>query len=357
MERDREVVAPRLVVAEGGAANWLTHLQREWANPVWRHWMRFLAGHFRFVRSDERGCGMSDLDASLSVEHWLTDLEDLVEQAAIDQPFVLLGLSQGAAPAVAYAAQHPERVERLILYGGYALGWDLRGDEEGAREYRSICDLVDSRWASDNPTFRQLFTSRFIPEGTAEQLEWFNDLCRLTVPARNAGPLLRLRAEVDVREWLPRVQAPTLVLHARGDEVVPIASGRYLASAIPDAEFVELDSPNHILLEHEEAWGEFQRHVLRFTGIAAIAATAATAPGPTAAVFDTLSPRQWEVLTLLSEGLSNIEIAERLSISEKTVRNHTTQLFDKLGVWSRAQAIVFARDHGFPGGGGAGNSQ
>jgi len=136
------------------------------------------------------------------------------------------------------------------------------------------------------------------------------------------------------------VRAPTLVLHARNDEVIPIAEGRLLASGIPGAEFVELDSRNHILLEHEPAWQRFREAVLSFLH----QEDAASDPA-----FDALSPRERQVLALMADGLSNTDIAERLQISEKTVRNHASNLFDKLGVWSRAQAIVFARDHGFSG--------
>ena len=134
------------------------------------------------------------------------------------------------------------------------------------------------------------------------------------------------------------IRAPTLVLHSRDDQVCPIAEGRLLASGIGGAEFVELDSSNHVLLEHEPAWQRFQDAVLAFVG---------TPAGASDQAFSALSAREREVLSLMSEGLSNTEIAERLQISEKTVRNHASNIFDKLGVWSRAQAIVFARDRGF----------
>lgn len=195
-------------------------------------------------------------------------------------------------------------------------------------------------WGKDNPTFRQVFTSRFIPGGTHEQLEWFNDLCLKTTTDEIIAQLLEARGVVDVTELLGRVRTPTLVLHARDDEVIPVSEARLLASSIPAAEFVELDSRNHILLEHEPAWPRFCDAVLAFL-------QAKESAGDS--VFAALSARERQVLALITEGLSNTDIAERLSISEKTVRNHASNLFDKLGVWSRAQAIVFARDHGFSG--------
>ena len=148
------------------AANWLTHLEYDCESPVWRHWIEFFAGHFRFVRADERGCGMSDWSVSnLSFETWVSDLEAVIDVAAPPQPFVLVGISQGAAVCVAYAVRYPERVSHLILYGGYARGWAHRGAPDRAREYAAIVDLCRYGWGRDNPAFRQVFTSRFIPGG------------------------------------------------------------------------------------------------------------------------------------------------------------------------------------------------
>jgi DNA-binding CsgD family transcriptional regulator len=203
-----------------------------------------------------------------------------------------------------------------------------------------MIDLVRLGWGSDNPTFRQVFTSRFIPGGTDEQLEWFNDLCRKTTSPEIAARLLESRALIDVTEILKEVRSPTLVMHSRGDDVVPISEGHILAAGIPNAQFIELDSKNHVLLEKEPAWARFCDEVLQFTGISRRASD-------DEAAFAELSKREREVLVLITEGLGNAEIGERLSISEKTVRNHVSNLFDKLGVWSRAQAIVFARDRGF----------
>jgi pimeloyl-ACP methyl ester carboxylesterase/DNA-binding CsgD family transcriptional regulator len=323
------------------AANWLTHLEEEWRSPVWRHWMEFLSSRFRFIRHDERGCGMTDWNVGdLSLDRWVEDLETVVDAAALTEPATLLGISQGAAICVAYAVRHPERVSRLILYGGYARGWRHRDEPEGAREYNAIIELVRTSWGKDNPVFRQVFTSRFIPGGTDEQLEWWNDLCRKTATAANAAALMTARANIQATHLLPRVQAPTLVIHARHDEVSPVSAGRFLAAGIPGAQFVELDSRNHVLLENEPAWDRFKEVVLEFTGMEGAAADEDRA-------FEALSPRERDILAAIAEGLSNAEIGERLAISGKTVRNHVSNVFDKIGVWTRAQAIVFARDRGF----------
>jgi pimeloyl-ACP methyl ester carboxylesterase/DNA-binding CsgD family transcriptional regulator len=323
------------------AANWLTHLEYEWESPVWRHWIRFFSDHFRYIRYDERGCGMTDRNVGdLSLDRWVADVEDVVAAADLREPFSLLGISQGGAICAAYAVKHPEHVSKLVLYGGYARGPFQRGDPDRASFYQAMIDMVRLEWGSDNPTFRQTFTSRFIPGGTDEQLGWYNDLCRKTLTAEIAVRLLESRAMIDVTGLLGQVRAPTLVLHARGDAVVPIAEGHILAAGIPDAQFVELDSKNHILLENEPAWERFCDEVLAFMNLKGLSHGEDPA-------FASLSPREREVLALMTEGLGNAQIAERLSISEKTVRNHVSNLFDKLGLWTRAQAIVFARDRGF----------
>ncbi len=338
----------RLAWAESGAgqtlikaANWMMHLEYDWESPVWHHWMRFFSNNFHFIRHDERGCGMTDWKVvNLSLERWIEDLESVVDAAKPNAPFVLLGISQGAAICIAYAVKYPERVSHLILYGGYARGAFQRGNADGERFYRAMIDLVRLGWGSDNATFRQVFTSRFAPGASDEQLGWFNELCRKTTSAETAARLLEARAEVDVVPFLSQVRTPTLVLHSRDDEVVPINEGRILAAGIPDAQFVELDSKNHVLLEDEPAWERFCAEILEFTGIKG----AKYGEDP---AFAALTAREREVLTLLAEGFGNAQIASQLSISEKTVRNHVSNLFDKLGVWTRAQAIVFARDRNF----------
>ena len=322
------------------AATWLTHLEYDLESPVWQHWTRFLSDHFHYVRYDERGSGMTEWDIrDLSPERRLADLETVIEAAGITEPITLLGMSHGATVCIQYAARHPERVARMIFCGGFARGVLRRNNQETERMYEAIISLA-SMWGSDNPAFRQVFTSRFIPGGTHEQLKWFNELCLKTASPALAPALLRARAVTDVTALLSQIHTPTLVFHACHDAVAPVAEGRLLATEIDGAQFVELDSRNHILLADEPAWSRFQDEVLAFTGRHQTTGDDA---------FARLSPRERETLSLLTGGLSNSEIAERLGISEKTVRNHLSHLFDKLGVWSRAQAIVFARDRGFPG--------
>jgi pimeloyl-ACP methyl ester carboxylesterase len=119
-------------------------------------------------------------------------------------------------------------------------------------------------WGQDNPAFRQVFTSLFIPDGSAEQIQWFNDLQRMTISPRNAVRLNEVFGGIDIRELLPQVCTPTLVLHCRNDNVVPFDQGRLLATTIPGARFVPLESRNHILLESEPAWERFVSELRAF---------------------------------------------------------------------------------------------
>jgi len=321
------------------ASNWLTHLEHEPQSPVWRHWIRFFADHYRFVRYDERGCGMSDREvAELSLDRSVEDLEAVVTAAKPRTPFILLGISQGGAAAIRFAVANPDKVSHLILYGAYAQGRAMQHDRAAEESQRARIALTRSGWGQNNPVYRQLFTSRFIPGASDEQIRWFNELCKITASAEMAARIMEFRLHIDVTALLPQVAAPTLVLHARSDEAISPSQGRLLAARIPGATLVELDSRNHILLETEPAWARFKDEVLAFTG--------RPARGDEDAVFARLSPREREILVLISTGCTNIDIGRQLFISEKTVRNHVTRIFEKLGVSSRAQAIVLAKDRG-----------
>ena len=247
-------------------ANWLNHLTFDWESPVWRHWLRELMRDNRLIRYDERGNGLSHWNTkTLDFESFVDDLETVVDEAGVDQ-FDLLAISQGAPVAIAYSLRHPGRIRKMVLLGGYARGWALRLKGEDLARREAMVTLTQTGWGSDNPAYRQMFTGLYIPGGTPEQLGWWNELQKVSTTPANAVQLQRVLGAIDVTELLPQVTVPTLVAHARNDHVIAFEAGRELADGIPGAKFVELDSFNHVLLEHEPAWGRFlgaMRHFLR----------------------------------------------------------------------------------------------
>lgn len=247
------------------AANWLTHVDHDWNSSVWRHWLMDLSRKHRMIRYDERGCGLSDWDIEPpTFESWVHDLEAVVDSAGVDR-FPLLGISRAGPVAIAYATRHPDRVSKLVLYGTYVQGRVARAtDDEQVRLHRAQVELARLGWGRDDPTFRQVFTSQFMPQASRELWDEFNELQRRTVSAENAALILEVGASVDVREEAAQLQVPTLVLHARDDRRAPAEQGRLAASLIPDSRFVALESCNHILLAEEPAWPVFLREVERF---------------------------------------------------------------------------------------------
>ncbi|MBK8902967.1 MAG: alpha/beta fold hydrolase [Anaerolineaceae bacterium] len=246
-------------------ATFLRHLEFDWQSPIWQHWLAALASRYTLIRYDERACGLSDWDVhDISFEAWVRDLEALVDHLGLDQ-FRLLALSQAGAVAIAYAARHPERLSHLILHGAYARGRFQRQDNpQAAEEAQTLLALTKLGWGQDSPAFRQVFSMQLMPEATKEQLAWFDELMRISMTPENA---VRAEAEmynINVLNLLPGLRVPTLVTHCRQDAAVPFAEGRILASQIPGAQFVPLDSKNHLLLPTEPAWEQFARQVHSF---------------------------------------------------------------------------------------------
>jgi pimeloyl-ACP methyl ester carboxylesterase/DNA-binding CsgD family transcriptional regulator len=323
------------------AAHWLTHIEFDWTSPVWQHWIREFSRYRTLVRYDERGCGLSDWDAAdLSFESWVSDLETVADAAGL-QKFALYGQSQGGPVAIAYAARHPDRVTHLILYGTFARGRNLWAKSAAEIEENEMAiRLAQMGWDRENPAFREIFASMFLPNGPLEQRRSFTDMMRLSSSGPIAARLMREFTVIDVRALAPQVRCPTLVVHPRKDVRIPFEEGRLVAGLIPGARFVPLESGNHILLEDEPAWASFTAEVQAFLSGGK---EADVLPEP----FAQLSARERQIVDLIAAGLDNQQIARALFVSEKTVRNHITSIFGKLDVSTRAQAIVRARDAGF----------
>ena len=262
----------RLAYAEVGdgpplvrAANWMTHLGYDIESPVWRHWVEELSRDHRFIRYDERGCGLSDWETTdFSFDAWVRDLETVVEALGLER-FPLLGVSQGGAVALAYAARHPERVSRLVLCGAYARGRAVRAVGEGEKRAAALdLDLARVGWGRDDPAFRQVFAAQFVPDGTRADWAAFDQLQRRTTSPENAVRFLSEFGQIDVRDEAQQVRCPTLILHSRDDHRVPLRFGEELSTLVPDSRLVPLDSNNHLLTASEPAWQVFRNEIRSF---------------------------------------------------------------------------------------------
>jgi len=299
---------------------WLSHLQHDWESPVWRHFLDDIGRFVTIVRYDERGYGLSDWDVSdHGLEARIGDLEAVADHAGFDR-FALMGMAQGGPPAISYAARHPERVTRLLFYGSYAGA--ITGGPEGEEEIEAFAQLIKVGWGRPQHTFRRVFTSMMIPGATEEQMLWLDELQRVAASASTASEALRQRSKADCVDLLPGLDVPTLVLHSVRDQMNDLESGRLLATRIPGARLVPLDSDNHILLGNEPAWQVFVDEVRRFMAPDG-------APVPAA---DVLSAREREVVALVADGRSNDEIAAELVLSIRTVERHLQNAYTKLGV-------------------------
>ena len=262
----------RLAYATGGAgpplvkaANWLSHLDYDWESPVWRHWLAELSRRFRLVRYDERGCGLSDWDIGrFSFDDWVDDLEAVVDAAGLDR-FPLLGISQGGPVAIAYAVRHPERVTHLVLLGSFAQGWRKSARTPGDLALADArVEMVRLGWGRPDPTYRQMFVARFLPEATQEQWRSFDELQRRSTSPDNAWRFVDEFANIDVTSLAPKLTVPTLIMCARREPDDAFEQSRMLAALIPNSRLVPLDSSNHLLPERDPAWRHFLAEIDRF---------------------------------------------------------------------------------------------
>jgi pimeloyl-ACP methyl ester carboxylesterase/DNA-binding CsgD family transcriptional regulator len=310
------------------ASCWLSHLQHDWRSPVWRHFLDDLGAIATVIRYDERGFGMSDWEVDdFSLPARLSDLEAVVDAAGLDR-FALLGMSGGSAVAMAYAVAHPDAVSRLVLYGtvcGIPVQWagDALAEEE---TYRS---MIRVGWAKEDPVFRRVFTTRFIPDATEEQMRWFDELQRMSTSPANSVASRIARQQVDLADDLHRITAPTLVLQATGDRSNTFDNAIEVTSRIPGSRLVALDSNNHILLAEEPAWRTFLDEVTAFLEPDR---RALARNGGSGGSIAELSPRERDVLRSCADGRSNEEIATELGLSPRTVERHLSNAYAKLGL-------------------------
>lgn len=318
--------------------SWLTHLEFQRRSVAWRPWLEALSDRYSLVRYDPRGCGMSDRAVEdLTFGAWVRDLDALVRHLKLDR-FSLIGVCQGGAVALDFAARHPGRVSHLVLFGTYARGRNKRDDIPLEPEKaRVMLDMIRLGWGSEDHAFATAFAKQFQPDGAPDHLRTWCELQRHAASPEVAARLTEYMFGIDIRTAMTVIGCPTLVVHATGDAVVPVAEGRLLAQRISRARFLELDTRNHFPRDDEPAWATFVEALHAFL----------PAPAQQDGRFAGLTAREREVLDLLAAGLDNRAIAGRLGITAKTVRNHVSALFANLGVRSRAEAIVTAREAGY----------
>jgi pimeloyl-ACP methyl ester carboxylesterase/predicted amidohydrolase len=219
----------------------ISHLGVLWEDAGFRRFVTALAQHNRVVWFDRQGCGFSERERSDdSVDEDVLDLETVVAELP-DEPLSLFAISCTGPVAVTFAARHPERVARLMLYGTFA-----RGARVATKPIqRSVIELVRASWGLG----ARLLTELFIPADSGaprEAAEWFARFQRESATSEMAVRLLEAMYEVDVRPILSSVRAPTMVLHRRGDRAISERAGRELAAGIAGARFVALEGKIHL---------------------------------------------------------------------------------------------------------------
>lgn len=308
---------PFLLVVPG----WLSHLELGWAIPAERMFHEALSSGRTLVRYDRPGCGLSDRYAGpRTMELELATIAAVVAALGATR-FDILGWSLGAPVAAQWAADRPETVARLVLYGGWTSG-DSIGDADSKRH---LLGLLATHWGLGS----DLLTDLFAPDADAGTRHALTRYQRAASSAPTAVELLRLAYDLDVLPSLARVQAPTLVLHRRGDRAAPVDGGRALARAIPGAELVELEGRSHL-----PAIGDAQsvvEEVRHFLGL----------PTLRRAVPTGLTARQTEVAALVAEGMTNRQVAHRLGITERSAESHVERIRLRLGFRSRSQVAVW----------------
>jgi pimeloyl-ACP methyl ester carboxylesterase/DNA-binding winged helix-turn-helix (wHTH) protein len=242
------------IVAVG---SWMSHLEEDWSNPMWGHYIRHLARDFTLIRYDQRGNGMSDWDnVDISFDRMVDDLKAVIDCYEYEK-VALFGPSQAASVSIAYARQFPEKVSHLILYGAYARGRCKRGNPEGIEESKALVTLIRQSWGRENPVVRQMMTSLFMPDASQEESAWFNEFQKTCGPGENLARFREIFDDMDVSGLLAEIKIPTLVVQCVGDSIAPLSEGKLIASRIPGARLVTLNSKNHMVFENEPGFHRF----------------------------------------------------------------------------------------------------
>lgn len=319
--------------------HWLTSIEYDNDTSVLGPWLRETSSRYTLYRYNARGYGLSEAtDEPPSLESMITDLEAVVDAAKLDR-FALWGPSGGSKPALVYASRHPDRVSHLVITSGMVRSNRKYYSAEDQERYQAMLKLIELGWGQNHDGFLQMMTTQLFPGASLEQMRSFNELQRRTTTPYRAAAMIRAMGGEDAEEALPAIRAQTLVLHSRGDVRVPLEEGRLIASKVPNARLVVLDSINHTPLEGEPAFTQAIEEIDRFLPRSQMHGLATGA-------LETLTSREREILDLVARGMDNTKIAAWFNLSEKTVRNNVSRILEKLSVEHRGQAIIVAREAG-----------
>ena len=341
----------RLAIASTGSGpplvrvfNWLTDIEKDLTSVVTGHWIDELSRDYGYVRFDARGCGYSDRNIErMSLDAWVEDLEAVMDAMPLER-VPLLGISVGAAVAIAYAVRHPERVSQLVLYGGFARGLLVRDTSAKVLEQaQGLLKAAEIGWGADDPNFRQVFVHRMFRDATSEQLRAFDLVQRDTISGVNAARFLKNNFEIDIQDLARQVRCPVLAFHTKDDPLIPFSEGLLLASLIPNSRFVPLEGCNHIPFESDSAWPLFLAELRAF--LPAVPSIRPQADNP-AALIGSLTPRQRQVLLAVAQGQTAKEIARTLDLSPRTVEMHVARVMATLQCSTRAEAVHKASEAG-----------
>ncbi len=306
---------------------WLCHLEELWSHPSAASAREKFAAARRFTWYDRLGCGLSDREGfEPSVENDVAQLVAVMDAAGIERAD-LIGYSFGAPPVALFATRYPERVRRIVFYSAFARGKALTSPEG----MEALKQLVRANWGLGSRTLATML----VPNGGSHDLRWFSRFQRLAATAEMAERLLDHEWTMDVRDVLPEVKAPSLVLHNRHDRAVPLSAGREIAALVPGAELHILEGNEHDPFIRDS--GRVVETILDFVDGRPIGT-----PPPATVEPEPLTEREREVLALIGHGATNKEIARRLGITVATVERHVTHIYGKIGARGRADAAVRA---------------
>jgi pimeloyl-ACP methyl ester carboxylesterase/DNA-binding CsgD family transcriptional regulator len=300
---------------------WVSHLEEEWRDRNERLFYGEVAKTHQVVRFDRIGCGVSsrELEPRPTIESESRQLEAVID--AVGGSAVVFASSCCCLSASQLAIRRPDAVEKLIYFGGYASRNDIP-EATGA----SLIQFVRLSWK----LAAQMLSGLSDPHASGDEIAEHTRIQRAAASAEAASIFLELDFKADLRDVLPNVPVPTLVLHRRGDRMVPISRGRELATLLPNARFIPLNGDSHL------PWRDDQRELFRaLAGFLHSDAVEVEDASP-------LSSRETEILRLVATGMSNREIATTLVLSEHTVHRHIANILRKLAQSTRAAAATQA---------------